>query len=74
MNTKLLIVPFVVVLSACSTTKELSRDQVIGAARDCLNVKMRPDVQYKAKRIDGAMITVPVNVNCIPVVATNNAR
>jgi hypothetical protein len=77
MNRKLLVLPFVVVLSACSTTKqevkepvkpvlqEMSREQVIAAARECLNMKMKPDIQHATKKVETTTISVPIQVNCI---------
>lgn len=80
MNHKLLIVPFVVVLSACSTTnttkqqvketvkpvlQEMTREQVIAAARECLNMRMKPDIQHATKKVETTTISVPIQVNCI---------
>jgi hypothetical protein len=43
---------------------ELSRTEVISAARDCVNGRMKPVVQSVAQKTDHGTILIPVGVNC----------
>ena len=72
---KLLILVPVVLLAACSSTsvpkvtpvqelKEMSRTDVISAARDCVNGRMKPSIQSVAQKTDHGTILIPVAVNC----------
>ena len=72
MINKLLIVPVVLVLSACGTPKiagyegpkALDRGAVISGARDCINGKMKPEVQYLSQKTPQGVVLVPVDVHC----------
>lgn len=44
----------------------LSRIEVIQASKECLQAKMKPNVQYVAVNSDYGKVLVPVNVLCDP--------
>jgi hypothetical protein len=59
-------------LAACSSPKvvgfkspeQMSRDEVIQAARECASAKLRPRVQYVSQRTEFGNVVVPINVYC----------
>jgi PBP1b-binding outer membrane lipoprotein LpoB len=77
---KLLIIVSVVLLTACSATskipsivvlpnpkeqpKQLDRTEVIQAARECVNARMKPVIQNLPQPTDHGTIIVPVAVQC----------
>ena len=61
-------------LAACSTPKiagydgpkALDRPAVIKGARDCINGRMKPSVQYLSQKTEHGVVLVPVDVHCDP--------
>jgi len=59
-------------LTACSSPKvvgfkspeQMSRGEVIQAARECISAKLKPTVQYVSQRTDFGSVVVPVDVYC----------
>ena len=76
---KLLIVPLVLFVAACSSTptykltnykgpEAMDRNEAVQAAKQCVFAKMRPNVEYISVKTDaGPNVMVPVNVHCEPV-------
>lgn len=70
----LLIVPVVALLTACGTSKipgyegpkAMDRSAVVAGARDCINGRMKPTVQYLSQKTEFGVVLVPVNVVCDP--------
>ena len=71
---KLLILSPLILLTACSTPKLegykgpelMQRNEVTFATRDCINNRMRPNVQYATQKTDFGTVMLPVYVNCEP--------
>ena len=59
-------------LDACSSSKvmgfkgpeQLSRAEVIQAARECVSAKLKPVVQYVSQKTEFGTVVVPVDVYC----------
>jgi hypothetical protein len=59
-------------LAACSSPKvvgfkspeQMSRGEVIQAARECVSAKLKPTVQYVSQRTEFGNVVVPVDVYC----------
>ena len=77
---KLLIMLPVVALAACSGVmgpkeyklngykgpEAMDNNEVMQAAKQCINNRMRPDINYLSVRTDQGKVLVPVSVNCLP--------
>jgi uncharacterized lipoprotein YajG len=71
---KLFIIVSVLLLSACSTPKikgyegpkAMDRPAVVSGARDCINGRMKPTVQYLSQKTPQGVVLVPVDVHCDP--------
>ncbi len=75
---RLLLIPLVLLVAACSSkpTYKLSgykgpeamdRNEAVQAAKQCVFAKMRPNVEYLSVKTDaGPKVMVPVNVHCEP--------
>lgn len=72
---KLLIVLPLMALVGCSSAPKLEgykgpelmqRNEVTYATRDCINNRMRPNVQYAAQKTQFGVVMLPVYVNCEP--------
>lgn len=71
---KLFIMMAVLSLTACGTSKipgydgpkALDRGGVVSGARDCINGRMKPTVQYLTQKTDFGVVLVPVDVVCDP--------
>ena len=44
--------------------KVISRNEVIQGAKDCVNAKMKPSIQYLPQKTDNGTIMLPVEVHC----------
>ena len=44
--------------------KAMARNEVIQGAKDCINAKMKPTVQYLPQKTDNGTIMLPVEVHC----------
>jgi hypothetical protein len=44
--------------------KEMARTDVISAARECINSRMKPVIQSVPQKTDHGTILIPVAVNC----------
>ena len=44
----------------------LDRANVVSGARDCINGRMKPEIQYVTQRTSSGVVLVPVEVLCIP--------
>lgn len=60
-------------LTACASNipgyegpKALDRPAVIQGARDCINARMKPTVEYLSQKTQYGVTMVPVNVHCDP--------
>jgi uncharacterized lipoprotein YajG len=71
---KLFIMVAVLSLTACGTSKipgydgpkALDRGDVVKGARDCINGRLKPTVQYLSQKTEHGVVMVPVAVNCDP--------
>lgn len=71
---RLIVVLPLVVLTACGSNnlkgydgpKAMQRPEVIQAARDCINVRMKPEVEYLSQKTDFGLVSIPINVHCNP--------
>lgn len=73
---RLMVVPIILLLTACGSTYKLSgykgpeameRNETVQASKQCIYAKMRPNVEYLAVKTDaGPKVLVPVNVHCEP--------
>jgi hypothetical protein len=71
---KLFIMMAVVSLTACGTSKIpgyegpkfMDRGAVVQGARDCINGRMKPTVEYLSQKTEHGVTMVPVNVHCDP--------
>lgn len=71
---KLFIVLAAFALTACSTPrikgyegpKAMDRPAVVSGARDCINGRMKPTVQYLSQKTAHGVVLVPVDVHCDP--------
>jgi hypothetical protein len=75
---KLLIVPLVLFVAACSSTptyklsgykgpEAMDRNESVQAQKQCIYAKLRPNVEYLSVKTDaGPKVMVPVNVHCEP--------
>lgn len=71
---KIFSVIAVLLLTACSTPrikgyegpKALDRPAVVSGARDCINGRMKPTVQYLSQKTEHGVVLVPVDVHCDP--------
>jgi hypothetical protein len=57
-------IPSVVVLPGNDKPKQMDRTEVIMAARECVNARMKPIIQRVAQPTDHGTIIVPVAVQC----------
>ena len=57
-------IPSVVVLPGNEKPKQMDRTEVIMAARECVNARMKPVIQKVAQPTDHGTIIVPVAVQC----------
>jgi hypothetical protein len=57
-------IPSVVVLPGQDKPKQLDRTEVIQAARECVNARMKPVIQSLPQPTDHGTIIVPVSVQC----------
>ena len=57
-------IPSVVVLPGGDKPKQMDRTEVIMAARECINARMKPVIQKVAQPTDHGTIIVPVAVQC----------
>jgi len=77
----LIILPIVASLGACSSIgggqqdykllnykgpEAMDSNEVMLATKQCINNKMRPDVNYLSVRTDQGKTLVPVSVHCLP--------
>ena len=69
----LILFGVLVSLVACSSVpklegfdkpKVISRNEVIQGAKDCVNAKMKPNIQYLPQKTDNGTIMLPVEVHC----------
>ena len=44
--------------------KLISRNETIQYAKDCINAKMKPNIQYLPQKTDNGTIMLPVEVHC----------
>jgi len=75
---KLLIVPLVLSVAACSSTpayklsgykgpEAMDRNESVQAQKQCIYAKLRPNVEYLSVKTDaGPKVMIPVNVHCEP--------
>ena len=71
---KRLILLAPLLLAACGTPriegykgpKALDRGGVVAGARDCINGRMKPTVQYLSQKTPQGVVLVPVDVHCDP--------
>lgn len=69
---KLFIMMAVLSLTACGTSKipgydgpkAMDRGAVVQGARDCINGRMKPTVQYLSQKTEHGVVLVPVDVHC----------
>lgn len=47
--------------------KAMGRYEVIQANKECMNARLRPNVEYLPQKYPSGTIMVPVNVHCEPV-------
>jgi len=80
MKKLLIILPIVASLGACSAIggpkeyklkgyegpEAMDNNEVMMMAKQCINNKMRPDINYLSVRSDQGKVLVPVSVNCLP--------
>jgi len=65
---------FVLLLTACGSPKlknydgpvAMDRGSVVSGARDCINGRMKPEVQYVSQKTPQGVVLVPVEVLCTP--------
>jgi len=57
-------IPSVVVLPGGDKVKQMDRTEVIMAARECVNARMKPIIQRVPQPTDHGTIIVPVAVQC----------
>ena len=57
-------IPSVVILPGNDKPKQMDRTEVIMAARECVNARMKPVIQKVAQPTDHGTIIVPVAVQC----------
>ena len=57
-------IPSVVVLPGSEKPKQMDRTEVIMAARECVNARMKPVIQRLPQPTDHGTIIVPVAVQC----------
>lgn len=71
---KLMLVFPVVFLAACSSPKVagfkeveyIQRQEVIFSAKECVNARMKPNIQYVRQQTDHGVVMLPVIVTCEP--------
>lgn len=71
---KLMLVLPVVLLAACSSPKVagfkdveyIQRQEVIFSAKECVNARMKPNIQYARQKTDHGIVMLPVLVTCEP--------
>jgi hypothetical protein len=69
---KLYIMIAALSLTACGTSKipgyegpkAMDRGAVVQGARDCINGRMKPTVQYLSQKTEHGVVLVPVDVHC----------
>ena len=44
--------------------KAMARNEVIQSAKDCVNAKMKPTIQYLPQKTDNGTMMLPVEVHC----------
>ena len=57
-------IPSVIVLPGSDKVKQMDRTEVIMAARECVNARMKPIIQRVPQPTDHGTIIVPVAVQC----------
>jgi hypothetical protein len=57
-------IPSVIVLPGGDKVKQMDRTEVIMAARECVNARMKPIIQRVPQPTDHGTIIVPVAVQC----------
>ena len=57
-------IPSVIVLPGAEKPKQLDRIEVIQAARECVNARMKPVIQSLPQPTDHGTILVPIAVQC----------
>ena len=57
-------IPSVIVLPGNDKVKQMDRTEVIMAARECVNARMKPIIQRVPQPTDHGTIIVPVAVQC----------
>ena len=75
----LLLVPVIVSLVACASSgpkeyklkgydgpEAMDNNEVMMMAKQCINNRMRPDINYLSVRTEQGKVLVPVSVNCLP--------
>lgn len=72
---KYLLLTLTALLTACVTNPKvagfkepemLKRHEVIQSNKECINAKMRPNVQYVSQKTEFGSLSVPVLVTCDP--------
>ena len=62
-----------VTLTACSSNPKvdgfdkveyIQRQEVIHASKECVNARMKPNIQYARQKTDHGVIMIPVLVTC----------
>jgi len=61
---KKLLLLSVLFITACSSTKQMSRSDVVAATRECYGAKLKPIIQHTTKKVGDAKVQVPVEVTC----------
>jgi uncharacterized lipoprotein YajG len=69
---KIFIMVAALTLTACGTPriqgyegpKAMDRGAVVQGARDCINGRMKPTVQYLSQKTEHGVVMVPVDVHC----------
>ena len=73
----LVLIPVVALAACASGPKEyklkgydgpeaMDNNEVMMMAKQCINNRMRPDINYLSVRTDQGKVLVPVSVNCLP--------
>lgn len=72
---KYLLMISVALLTACGSNPKIAgfkepemmnRHEIIQANKECINAKMRPNVQYISQKTEFGHLSLPVLVNCDP--------
>ena len=73
---RMIVILPLVVLTACGSNnlkgydgpKAMQRQEVVQAARECVNGRMKPEVEYLSQKTAYGLVSVPINVHCNPYV------